>query len=152
MHLVASRAFLLLFCLAARFLGDSLSDMSYSNMLTKLYRVNMFHPVKLGLDNMNALNAMLKHPLKGIPVVHVAGTNGKGSVSLKIANSLMSSGITTGTCSSPADRPFASLTPCLPSTFHTPVLSTLHSTPRALRLPTHIFLPRARTGGQRASL
>ncbi|KAJ1442911.1 Mur ligase [Ochromonadaceae sp. CCMP2298] len=75
--------------------------MSYSTMLTKLYRVNMFHPVKLGLDNMNALNALLKHPLKGIPVVHVAGTNGKGSVSLKIANSLISSGITTGLFASP---------------------------------------------------
>ena len=76
-------------------------DMSYRSVLSHLYKVNARHPVKLGLDNMHQLNKILGFPLKGIPIVHVAGTNGKGSVSLKIAKSLTAVGLKAGMFTSP---------------------------------------------------
>jgi len=36
--------------------------------------------IKLGLDTIGELTAALGHPERAYPVVHVAGTNGKGSV------------------------------------------------------------------------
>ncbi|MGE3704218.1 MAG: bifunctional folylpolyglutamate synthase/dihydrofolate synthase, partial [Vicinamibacterales bacterium] len=36
--------------------------------------------IKFGLDNMRALVGALGHPERAYHVVHVAGTNGKGSV------------------------------------------------------------------------
>ncbi len=50
---------------------------------------------------MHRLNAKLSDPLKGIPIVHITGTNGKGSVAVKIANSLTASGLRTGLYTSP---------------------------------------------------
>lgn len=50
---------------------------------------------------MNKLNHLLGHPLAEIPVVHVTGTNGKGSVCFKIASALSASGIKTGLFLSP---------------------------------------------------
>lgn len=61
----------------------------------------MYNPVKLGLENMHNLNRVFNYPLKNIPVVHVAGTNGKGSVSLKIAKGLSSVGMKAGLFTSP---------------------------------------------------
>ena len=49
---------------------------------------NLFHPVKLGLENSHALYHALGRPLDDIPVLHVAGTNGKGSVVTKLATTL----------------------------------------------------------------
>jgi dihydrofolate synthase/folylpolyglutamate synthase len=57
--------------------------------------------VKSGLENMLKLNTLLNNPLHNIPIIHVTGTNGKGSVSLKIAKSLRESGIKTGIFTSP---------------------------------------------------
>ena len=37
--------------------------------------------VKLGIDRMRLLAAALGHPERCYPCIHVAGTNGKGSVS-----------------------------------------------------------------------
>jgi len=51
---------------------------------------NLFHPVKLGLDNIERLHEALGSPLDrpNITIIHIAGTNGKGSVALKVAKSL----------------------------------------------------------------
>jgi dihydrofolate synthase / folylpolyglutamate synthase len=58
----------------------------YELWVRRLYATNMFHPVKLGLDNMEQLHAAMDRPIESIPlVVHIAGTNGKGSVAYKIA-------------------------------------------------------------------
>ena len=73
----------------------------YVQLLKELYRVNMNNPVKMGLQNTLRLNELLGDPLKGIAVVHVAGTNGKGSVSLKTAEVLRLSGLRTGLFVSP---------------------------------------------------
>lgn len=42
--------------------------------------------MKLGLERMQAFDAALGYPSRAFPSVHVAGTNGKGSVSTKIAS------------------------------------------------------------------
>lgn len=55
-----------------------------------------------GLDNMRALIELLSDPLKGIKVIHVAGTNGKGSVSNMIAHILCLANIKVGIYNSPA--------------------------------------------------
>lgn len=58
--------------------------MSYSSLLNRLYKTNLFNPVKMGLDNIIKINKLIGDPIRGIPIIHVAGTNGKGSVSLKM--------------------------------------------------------------------
>ncbi len=50
---------------------------------------------------MHNLDKLLGNPMRGIPVVHVTGTNGKGSVAYKIARTLTASGIRTGLFTSP---------------------------------------------------
>lgn len=75
--------------------------MHYNTLLKKLYNINIMNPVKMGLDNANKLNKLFGEPVKNIPTVHVAGTNGKGSVCLKIAQCLKLGGLRTGLFVSP---------------------------------------------------
>eukprot|EP01039_Chlorochromonas_danica_P004465 gene4465-4891_t len=74
---------------------------SYSSILRQLYTININHPVKLGLQNMFRLNELLGDPLKGCEIIHIAGTNGKGSVATKIAKGLEVLGLKTGLFTSP---------------------------------------------------
>jgi dihydrofolate synthase / folylpolyglutamate synthase len=60
----------------------------YETWVRRLYSTNLFHPVKLGLTNMIKLYEALGRPMDQTCVVHIAGTNGKGSVAWKIARSL----------------------------------------------------------------
>ncbi|MDO5448152.1 MAG: folylpolyglutamate synthase/dihydrofolate synthase family protein [Clostridia bacterium] len=54
-----------------------------------------------GFERINALLDALGHPEKGIKYVHIAGTNGKGSVCTTTANILSSAGYKTGLFTSP---------------------------------------------------
>lgn len=72
------------------------SNMNYHAVLRKLYQINTKNPVKMGLSNTIALYNLIGRPLDSIPIIHIAGTNGKGSVALKTANCLQKSGIKTG--------------------------------------------------------
>ena len=74
---------------------------SYKSLLSKLYKMNIINPVKLDLTNMIQLNNILRNPLYEIPVIHIAGTNGKGSVAYKLSASLTGLGIRTGLFTSP---------------------------------------------------
>ncbi|MGD9994727.1 MAG: folylpolyglutamate synthase/dihydrofolate synthase family protein [Salinivirgaceae bacterium] len=56
---------------------------------------------KDNLDNTLALDAYFNHPHKKFKTIHVAGTNGKGSVSHMIASVLQESGLKTGLYTSP---------------------------------------------------
>ncbi|PLW96530.1 MAG: hypothetical protein C0593_11260 [Marinilabiliales bacterium] len=56
---------------------------------------------KANLDNTHALCAMLGNPEKEIPAIHVAGTNGKGSVSHMLTSALMEQGYRVGLYTSP---------------------------------------------------
>jgi dihydrofolate synthase / folylpolyglutamate synthase len=60
----------------------------YEHWVRRLYLTNMFHPVKLGLENMQRLMDALQWPARDICTIHVAGTNGKGSVTYKLAQAL----------------------------------------------------------------
>ena len=51
---------------------------------------------KRNLSRMNELDALFGFPSKSFRSVHVAGTNGKGSVSTKIATCLTKQGYKTG--------------------------------------------------------
>ena len=73
----------------------------YDSLIRQLYRINLANPVKLGLENSHLLYKLFEQPLKNISVIHVAGTNGKGSVSLKIAECLRRGGLRTGLFVSP---------------------------------------------------
>ena len=69
--------------------------------LTYLYSRTGGSAVKLGLDTTRALmRAMELDPLK-LPCVHVAGTNGKGSVSAMLESVLREAGLRTGLYTSP---------------------------------------------------
>ncbi len=57
--------------------------------------------MKLGLERIAEIDAALGSPSKAFPTIHVAGTNGKGSVSWKIALGLQKMGKRVGLFSSP---------------------------------------------------
>lgn len=75
--------------------------MNYSNQLDKLLKVNLFGGMKLGLHNPEKLNALLNFPDRKFQSIHIAGTNGKGSVSTKIAKGLERAGYRVGLYTSP---------------------------------------------------
>ena len=56
---------------------------------------------KSNLDNTHLLDSHFGHPHLNYPTIHVAGTNGKGSVSHMIASVLQASGLKTGLYTSP---------------------------------------------------
>src|SRR5690606_7805559 len=57
--------------------------------------------MRLGLEAMQAACARAGHPERAFPVVHVAGTNGKGSTSAMIEAMARASGLRTGHYASP---------------------------------------------------
>ena len=57
--------------------------------------------INLGLDRMEKLTSLLGDPQKDLKAVHVAGTNGKGSVCTYIASVLAASGKKVGIFTSP---------------------------------------------------
>ncbi len=57
--------------------------------------------VSFGIDRMRVLAGRLKHPECAYPIIHVAGTNGKGSTAAMIEAVLRKSGLKTGLFSSP---------------------------------------------------
>ena len=56
---------------------------------------------KPGLEGMRALDDVLGHPWKAYPCIHVAGTNGKGSVCSMLASALSAAGLKVGLYTSP---------------------------------------------------
>src|ERR1051325_6365345 len=73
--------------------------LSYADAIAYLYP--RLTQIKFGLDTTRALLAELGDPDLVVPVVHVGGTNGKGSVTTLIAGALRSAGWRTGTYTSP---------------------------------------------------
>ena len=57
--------------------------------------------IKLGLDNVTALLSHLGNPQNDFPSVHIAGTNGKGSVSSLLSSCMWRSGENWGMFTSP---------------------------------------------------
>ncbi len=57
--------------------------------------------IKLGLDNIQTILTALDRPDRRWPAIHVAGTNGKGSVAAMVERGLRASGYRTGRYTSP---------------------------------------------------
>jgi dihydrofolate synthase/folylpolyglutamate synthase len=72
----------------------------YATTLDYLYGLQRFG-VKLGLHNMQTLCRRIPSLQKPLACVHVAGTNGKGSVSMMLAEILRHAGLTVGLYTSP---------------------------------------------------
>lgn len=74
--------------------------MNYPEALAWLYSTQQFG-IKLGLDNTRALLALLDHPERATRFLHVAGTNGKGSVCAMLDAILRAAGHRVGLYTSP---------------------------------------------------
>ncbi|HKZ23321.1 MAG TPA: folylpolyglutamate synthase/dihydrofolate synthase family protein [Thermoplasmata archaeon] len=74
--------------------------MDYQATLDRLYKLERFG-IKLGLDNIRRLLSLLGDPHRGLKVLHVTGTNGKGSVCAYAASVLRSAGYRVGLYTSP---------------------------------------------------
>jgi len=74
--------------------------MSYKKILSYLYGLDSPN-IKLGLKNMQNLLDRIGNPEKGLKCIHVAGTNGKGSVCSMISYALMEAGYKVGLYTSP---------------------------------------------------
>ncbi len=74
--------------------------MTYREAIEFLYSVGRFG-VKLGLDNTSHLLRELGHPEHSFSTIHVAGTNGKGSVCSLISSILSAAGYRVGMFTSP---------------------------------------------------
>lgn len=72
----------------------------YTSVRHYLYSLK-HHGAKFGIDRMRLLSAELGHPERACPVVHVAGTNGKGSVAAMVETILRRAGYRTGLYTSP---------------------------------------------------
>jgi len=75
--------------------------MNYSQLIRYLYNLSQFGGIKLGLQNVQTLAAGLGNPHQQFKSIHVAGTNGKGTVTKKIAAALIDAGYKTGHYTSP---------------------------------------------------
>ena len=60
-----------------------------------------FHKIKLGLDAMRSFMAKVGNPEQSLKIIHVAGTNGKGSVSVTLLTLLSQAGYRAGLYTSP---------------------------------------------------
>ena len=69
-------------------------------MLDRLFALETFG-IKLGLENIRRLCAALDHPEQAFTPLHIAGTNGKGSVTAMVHAALVAGGITAGRYTSP---------------------------------------------------
>jgi dihydrofolate synthase/folylpolyglutamate synthase len=76
------------------------ANMNYEEALQFVHSTNKFGS-KLGLQNITKLTELLGNPQDSYKIIHVAGTNGKGSISNMIHDVLLSSGYKTGLFISP---------------------------------------------------
>lgn len=76
-----------------------------NQLLDRLHKLLLaFAPrdtIKPGLERIEALCQTLQHPQRRFPSVHIAGTNGKGSVAAFLAGALQASGLRVGLYTSP---------------------------------------------------
>ncbi|HEY8427437.1 MAG TPA: bifunctional folylpolyglutamate synthase/dihydrofolate synthase, partial [Sandaracinaceae bacterium] len=69
--------------------------MTYEEVLAELYALSA-RGIEPGLERVRAALERAGRPERGLRVVHVAGTNGKGSVSAMIATGLAAAGLRVG--------------------------------------------------------
>lgn len=74
--------------------------MTYSATVQFLYGLQQ-HGIKLGLETIRALLTRVGEPHRRYPVLHIGGTNGKGSTSALVASILQAAGYRVGLYTSP---------------------------------------------------
>jgi len=74
--------------------------MNIDALLEELYAYSMFS-IRLGLDNIKEICKHLGNPEKSYKVIHITGTNGKGSVSTTVERILLDAGYKVGKYTSP---------------------------------------------------
>ncbi|MGF1450295.1 MAG: bifunctional folylpolyglutamate synthase/dihydrofolate synthase [Opitutales bacterium] len=74
--------------------------MDYAQTKAYLYGLK-YHGAKYGIERMQLLAERLDHPERRYPCIHVAGTNGKGSVCAMLESVARAAGLTTGLFTSP---------------------------------------------------
>ena len=89
--------------------------------LERLFALEQFG-IKLGLENIRTLVTALDHPERAWRAIHIAGTNGKGSVAAMVERGLRAAGVRTGRYTSPhlsaiEERVAVDGTPIDPETF-----------------------------------
>ncbi len=77
-----------------------MSQSAYEKCLSEMFGLRRFG-IKLGLDIIGSMLGGLGHPEKNFSCIHVAGTNGKGSIASALAAILHASGYSTGLFTSP---------------------------------------------------
>lgn len=85
--------------------------MTYEETLKKIHEFGKFGS-KLGLERMNTLMEYLGNPQKTLKVIHVAGTNGKGSVCRYLYSVLQRNGYEVGLYTSPYLEKFTERIEC----------------------------------------
>ena len=73
---------------------------SYEEVVEKIENSRRFGKLP-GVEVTRRMLAVLQEPQKGLPYIHVAGTNGKGSVCAFLSSVLKETGIPFGTFTSP---------------------------------------------------
>ena len=77
----------------------------YDRLLCRLYTTNLFNEKNDGLNIMNRLHQAIGSPMdstsSNISIIHIAGSNGKGSTALKVAHALKLANYKVGLFSSP---------------------------------------------------
>ena len=83
---------------------DTSPKNAYQACLDKIYKLGRFG-IKLELDTIKNILKFLNYPQKNYSLVHVAGTNGKGSTATYIASILQKAGFKIGhaTCTAAID-------------------------------------------------
>lgn len=74
--------------------------MTYQECVDYILSIPLFGK-KLGIENLNMILDEMGHPEQSCPVIHIAGTNGKGSTCLFLASILEKSGYRVGVFTSP---------------------------------------------------
>ena len=74
--------------------------LTYKETLDYIYNLNIYG-IKLGLQNITLLLSLLGNPHKEFKIIHIAGTNGKGSTAAMISFILQAQGFKVGLYTSP---------------------------------------------------
>ena len=77
-----------------------MANTSYEQCLDRIYKLGRFG-IKLELDTIRNILRFLNNPQKNYHIIHVAGTNGKGSTATYMASILQQAGFKTGIYTSP---------------------------------------------------
>lgn len=77
-----------------------MNDTSYQQCLAEMFGLHRFG-IKLGMDVITRILANLGNPHRRFSCIHIAGTNGKGSIASGLAHILQASGFSVGLYTSP---------------------------------------------------